>query len=476
MADTVFYSEKIVEEFIKKKLCQDDKLLYKYYQDVDVQKFRSRLSKFKNIDDDISVVVQTYITDSVRDILLNIIGNLTQYLKPYGDLIISGGEAFNTYFDREDRVVTTDIDTKFSPFIRLDKSHIVSSNDPKMFGYIQVIKLLLWNKLGQVVTSINTIICRRVQKFVISSPVGKLLGITFPKNTHALNRRYTLIKKNKLKNILIDVELFAIDLKLKYYVPSEKKIKMNNIGGIIDIAFMRTNEFGYDATYTKDSGIFIRNPITKHITYNKSILYASKKFLIDDIYHMQKFNLRPTKKSKDQKRMYLFCKKVLKVKNIKSNDSLDSIYKKSIVKVKSISKNLLNRPIFNKKDLEKAMRVNPLKYVNVTTQPDKQKILKQLSFGIKGANGLDIPGYLPTYSKYRFMINTGKWVINNSPTYIHNEANYRPTEIKPKHNVTLQLPNMLYGYSQARDSWMLPRLVRKSALIPLVGLKNTLLV
>ena len=274
MADAAFYSEKSIDEFIKTKLCQSDKLLYKYYQDVNIQKFRSRLSKFKtqSTDDDIYVVVQTCITDSIRDILRTTIGNLTEYLKPYGDLIVSGGEAFNAYFDRESRIITTDIDTKFTPVIRIDKSHLITSQDPKLFGYLQVIKLLLWNKLGQLVTRLNTIICKRIEKFVTSSKIGKLLGITIPKSSH-LNRRYTLIKKSKLTSVLIDIELFAIDLPVKYFRPMYNKLQINNIGGVLDIAFMRSNEFGFEATYTKDSGMWIRNPVTKQMSYNKKILY-----------------------------------------------------------------------------------------------------------------------------------------------------------------------------------------------------------
>mgnify|MGYP006897443883 CR=1 FL=1 len=39
-----------------------------------------------------------------------------------GDIVISGGEAFNIYFDRDSRVITSDIDTKFVPRFRKNNS------------------------------------------------------------------------------------------------------------------------------------------------------------------------------------------------------------------------------------------------------------------------------------------------------------------------------------------------------------------
>lgn len=206
MMDTGYYSKKTIEEFIKSTLCQDDTLLYKYYQDVDVQKFKSRLSRFRDIDDNISKFVQTCITEVTRDVIINIIEELTLFMKPFGDLIMSGGAAFNAYFDTDNRIITTDIDTKFTPLFKVD-GKLITSKDSKFFGLLQVAKLLIWNKLGQIVTRYNSIICKRIQKYIIETPIGKLLGISFTKG-HSLNRRYTLIKKDKARNVLIDIELF----------------------------------------------------------------------------------------------------------------------------------------------------------------------------------------------------------------------------------------------------------------------------
>jgi hypothetical protein len=466
MADAAFYSEKTIEEFIKTKLCQKDSKLFEYYNNVEISKFRKRLSTFKDIDEDIKTVVQTCITDATRDIIRTTIGELARFLKPFGDLIVSGGEAFNAYFDRDTRIITTDIDTKFTPVIRLDKRHVITSKNPAFFGYLQITKLILWNKLGQLVTKLNNIFVRRIERFVTKSKIGKLLGITI---NGSLKRRYTLIKKSRESSVLIDIELFAIDLPVKFFLPSRKKIVPENIGGVLDIAFMRPAEFGYEVTYTKDSGMYIRNPVTKKLTYDKSILIASKKFLIDDIYFLQKYKLRPSKKEKDQKRIFMFSKYVLKVSSISPRDSLETIYKKSIKKVSGSPTNLLKRPIFTKRYLIQALRVNPMDYESVTTKPDEKKVVKQLFYGLKGVNGLKIPGYHPTFSNYRFLPNKGKWVKMNNPAYVHNEATYRPETINKISKVSLK--NVFYGYNPARDSWLPPQIINKSAMIPFVGLK-----
>jgi hypothetical protein len=62
-------------------------------------------------------------------------------MKSMGDIIISGGEAFNMYMDFKDRIITSDIDAKFVPKI---------PTDAKYFGKLQAIKLIMWDKLGKI--------------------------------------------------------------------------------------------------------------------------------------------------------------------------------------------------------------------------------------------------------------------------------------------------------------------------------------
>ena len=464
MSDESMYSEKARHSFIRDALCQKDAMLYKYYQRGQVQKFRRRLGQYRDIDKGIKNVVQTYMTDATRDVIIQIIKKLTLYMKPFGDLVISGGEAFNAYLDRDFRIVTTDVDTKFTPQVLKEPEH--------MFGFIQYAKLFMWDKLGQIVTQFDTLIRSRIKKLVTESPIGKFLGVSFPRGTMGhLHRRYTLLKKSRAEGTLIDIELFAIDLPMRFYVPSLKKISTVNIGGLLDVAFMRPKEFGFEASHTRSPGLFVRNPITGVLRDEKSVLVASGDFLLHDLYALQKYNLRPDKKEKDRARMYVFCKHVLDAKVTKS-DSMNELYRKSIPLV-AVRKRKTKRPPVSLAYLARRItRLDPYKYESVTTVPEKKKVVKYYFYGLKGSNGLTIPGYAPTNSKYRFNVTNGKWVKNSDPLYIHNEANYRPVNIS-KYTVSKSLPveDTLYGYNPTRDKWMPPELVRKAAMIPLVGLK-----
>ena len=464
--DEQVYSQSVIDAFIRDKLCQSDKVLYRYYQEVDVEKFRKRLRTFRNVDEDVKTVVQTLITDATRDLIYRIIRILTDEMKPYGDVIISGGEAINTYLDFNRRIVTTDIDTKFTPVIRIGKE-LLPSKHTSMFAYIQLAKLKMWNLLGKLVVRFNKVILGRIKKLVIKSPIGKLLGISFPRR---LTRRYTLIKKSKTDAVLIDIELCAIDMKLSYWMASDNKVSPRTIGGLLDIAYMRPLEFGYEATHHKAQGIHVTNPVTGKNTFDKKILYASSKFLIEDIYFLQKFNLRPTKKEKDRKRLYTFAKYVLGVKDVRSSDSIDTIFKKSKSRAGGYPTSLLARPALTNKEVKRTLRIDPNKYKAVTTKPLPEKIYKQLFYGIKASNGVVIPGYSQTLSNYRFDINVGNWVRNKNPLYIHNEATHRPNAIKNFPKVPVE--DTLYGYNPARNILMPKVLVRKAAMIPLVGLKN----
>ena len=480
--DIKFYSEKSVRTFVKKTLCQNDSVLYKYYQDDEYQKFRARISRlYKDKDSDFETVIQTYITDATRDIIRETIGDIGKYMRPMGDLIIAGGEAFNSYFYRDSRIITTDIDTKFTPIFKTSDGKILSKNSPFFFGYLQVAKLLLWDYLGKIVVRLNNVIHDRINNIIMKTKVAKIFNISFGDGPW-LSRRYTLIKKMKQsqsnnvveKDVLVDIELFAIDLKLKYFLPSDGKVRTRNIGGLLDIAFMRPSEVGFESTYTREQGMYIRNIITNKVTYNKDILIAGKKFLVEDLYLMQSLGLRPQKKNKDKTRMFIFCKDVLKIPNIRTDDSIEKIFLKSIPKIQE-KKNvhLMRRPVFTKVYVSRALKVDPNKYQKYTTDVKQSKILYQLVLGLKGAKGQNIPGYAPSMSNYRFNFRTKKWVQNESSEYIKNEATYilKPTKKVPK-APKVQLKNMLYGYRANRNSWMPSRLVNKAAMIPIVGLKN----
>ena len=456
--DDNYYSEKVRKDFIQTILCKNDATLIRYYQNGEILKFRKRLSKISD-DSSVEQVVYTFVTDSIRDIIYDIIGKLTLYMRPMGDLVISGGEAFNIYFDKNNRIVTSDIDTKFIPTFT-----------ENLFRNIQVSKILLWDKLGKVSESFENLISKRVKKFVETSKVGKFLGIRIPPSGPYVSRRYTLIKKSKQsdknnvreKNVLIDVEVFALDLKLKFFLPSDKTVTTRNLGGILDIAFMRPGEIGYEVVFSREKGLFYKKFGTDKMIYNKNILFADKKFLIEDLYIMNSLGLRPHKKRKDQKRIYTFAKKVLKLKNIsKSGDIFEKVLK-SIPKPKT---KLFRRRTISEKYVNLAKSINPIKYGSRTTPVEKSK---KLLLGLKGTKGLSVPGFKPTKSNYRFNLTSQKWVRDGRPSYIRD----RPTNIPNKIKDSYKARDVLYGYNPVRNRRVSPKILKSAALIQFVGLKN----
>lgn len=465
--DNDYYSNEIIDNFIKKTVCQNDETLYKYYESNDIKKFRRRLEILKVPHKTIETIIYTWVVDILRSVIHTVVGDLTIFLKPMGDLVVTGGEAFNIYMERKDRIITSDIDTKFVP--------IFNVND-HFFENLQVTKLLLWDKLGDVSKTIEPTVRKYIEHFK-NSKLSKLFGISLPKEGPIIFRRYTLIKKSKQSSnnvlnvtpddVLIDVELFALDLKLKYFSTIDNKINTRNIGGILDIAFMRPNEFGYEVACNKcTKGIIYRNKFLNKIVYNPNISYASENFLINDLYLMQTLGLRPSKKEKDLQRMTLFSKRVLGVNSITSKDTFYTIFNKVYNKLnknnipKRNTKN--NLPLSLKK---LALQVNPYKWQD-RTEPQKLKTISLT--GLKGPRFLNIEPLVRTSGPFRFNLNTKTWLRNNSVNYVKNEYNFRiPRSYIPSNN-------MPYGFNPKRNKET--KILKLSAQIPLVGLKNRVIV
>jgi len=484
--DKDYYSEKAINLFVKKDICQNDKLLFKYYQDLDIHKFRRRLQILKIEHKKIEQAVYVYITDSIRDIILQFIGNLTEYMKPMGDLIISGGEAFNTYFSREDRIITSDIDTKFIPIMKTMDGKLIGPLYYKYFGYLQAVKLILWDYLGKSCNHIGKLVRKRLLN-IDSEKISKLLGIKLSNLGPWVTRRYTLIRKHKQStnnsgnitegDVLIDVELFALDLNIKYYSVEKDKIELQRLGGILDMAIMRPFEVGYEVLYSHISGMFYRNPLTGKTQFNKNIKIAGKKFLINDLYLMKSLGLRPKKKEKDKKRILTFSKKVLGIKNISSATSDKELFSKATKKVAKLdaSYDIKDRPIFNPtKYLTLASKINPYKNLKYVTPPDKRKVISQFMFGLNGPRNLNIPGFTKTSGPFRFNSDKTKWIKNKSDLYIKNEFAFRKnrSNINIKYNLSNLSGIILYGFSPKRDEWISKNILKKSSLIPFIGLKN----
>ena len=123
--DEKSYSKVRIQSFMNENLFFKDAKLKKYFdrnEQRDLGKFRQRLhDKFP--DKDLEKMVYVVVTDSIRDIILDTIGELTEMFKSSGDLIVSGGEAFNLYVDYADRIITTDIDAKFVPFMKTNAKY-----------------------------------------------------------------------------------------------------------------------------------------------------------------------------------------------------------------------------------------------------------------------------------------------------------------------------------------------------------------
>jgi hypothetical protein len=462
--DQNVYSEAVINRFIKKNLFFGDATLERYYINDDVTSFRKRVHRlYKN--QSFEKIVYALVTDSVRDIIYQIIGELSEFLYKSGDLVISGGEAFNFYMERKDRLITSDIDTKFVPKFKYDN---------KYFGKLQAVKLLLWDKLGEIATRYDKKIRARFQA---KTKIAKFVGLGFSEKGPHVKRRYSLIKKKKSGNgpepskgdVFIDVELFALDLKIRYYSCASGKIIDTNIGGILDIPLMRPGEFGYEVVESKKKGVTYTNKVTGSIVKDDRIFVAGRRFLIDDVFLMHKLGLRPEKKEKDRQRMIKMAKIITKQVNFDSSDSMQSVYDR-VHKVKMTP--LKRRKTDGIVSIADAMKINPRKYEAYTTPPDEKRIAKQFVYGLKASTPtMRVQGFAKTYGNQRFNLNNQLWVRNKSSNYVKNEYNFRPTELNtiPEQ---LQIKKTLYGYRPIRDKWIPDTLVKKAAQIPFVGLKK----
>ena len=462
--DEKSYPKPVINAFLQKNMFFGDATLKKYYDQGDVKRFRARVHK-KYSDKQFTKVVYALVTDSIRDIILDTVGELTVFMKSMGDLIISGGEAFNMYMDYKDRVITTDIDAKFVPRLK---------RNVKFFGRLQAIKLILWDKLGKIAKRLNLRIKRRVLSR--KGKLFKFLGLGFKKTGPYVTRRYTLIKKKKggktnkpvKDDIFVDVELFALDLNLRYLCPSSGKIEDFTMGGILDVPFMRPNEFGYEVVkdVTRPS-ISYRNMSTGNIKVNDKVMVASKEFLIEDIYLMQKLNLRPEKKDKDRQRLFRLSK--LFTKSVKSTDSMDTLFKK--VRPKMVKK-MRSQRRFTTPRMLNASRVNPFKYKEFTTIPSVKRLSKQIVHGIKpSVPNTIVEGFEKTHGNQRLNLNTYTWKKNNTNEYVKNEFNLRPKEPMNLPN-NLNTQETLYGFRPRRDGWVPKPLLQRASQIPFVGLKT----
>ena len=465
--DEHIYSKSTIKKFLNENLFFRDPKLRKYFErdeQRDLGKFRSRV-KSAHSDKTFEKMVYVLVTDSIRDIILDTVGEITEYMKSMGDIIISGGEAYNLYTPYDEHIVTSDIDAKFVPRLPVN---------PKFFGKLQATKLMLWNKLGEIAKRLNL----RVKNRIMSrkDKIFKYLGIGFKSSGPYVTRRYTLIKKKKTSttnkhgagDIFIDVELFALDLNIRYFNPKSGKIEDYTMGGILDIPFMRPKEFGYEVVLSRRKGVTYRNMNTGKLVTNNKVYVASKEFLIEDIYLMHKLKLRPEKKEKDRQRLIKLSK--LFDKRIPASLSIEDVFKR--IKPKLVKR---GTPVTKKNaivPMNKAKQVNPYNYKNFTTKPTEERLSKQLVHGLKSVSkNTKINGYEKSNGNKRFNLKTLTWMNVKNNAYVKNEFNLRPEKALPiPKNINTR--NTLYGYKPKRNYWVPKQILNKAAAIPFVGLKK----
>jgi len=467
--DDQIYSKPVIEKFIQDNLFFKDPKMKKYYDrnlQRDLGKFRARAhSAHKS--ENFEKIMYVFVTDSIRDIILNTIGEITEYMKPMGDVIVSGGEAFNLYTDFDDRIITSDIDAKFVPRLPVN---------PKYFGKLQATKLMLWNKMGELAQRLNLKIKNRILSMKKKNPkLFKFLGIGFKNSGPFVTRRYTLIKKKKTRNdnkpgksdVFIDVELFALDLNIRFFSPETGRIQDVTMGGILDIPFMRPKEFGYEVVLSRRRGVTYRNLNTGKLVTDNRVYVASKEFLIEDIYLMHKLNLRPEKKEKDRQRLVKLAK--LFDKRISGSNSIEDVFKR-------VKGKIVKRAPVVKKDakvpMNRAKKVDPYKYKNYTTKPVQDKLSKQIVHGLKPVvKNMNVNGYTKSSGNKRFNLNTLEWKNVKNNSYVKNEFNLRPEKALPLPK-NMNITKTLYGYKPRRNQWVPKELLNKAAAIPFVGLKK----
>ena len=462
--DTGIYSQATLDKYIISNVCQDDKTLYKYYTDGKTKEFRGRLSKL--IDQKkMSKIALTLCTDVMRDYIYKIVQQMNKLLAPYGDLIVSGGEAFNLYLSKESRVVTGDIDTKFVPGIHPD--------DPEFFGKLQVVRLAMWDALGRMAKKANNTSMQKYNDTLKKNKLARMLGLQIENKPFRF--RYTLLPKQKRGrtvgpregNVFMDVGIFALDLNVKYYKSSAKRVMAQKLGGILDAPIIRRDEFSSDVY--KD---FIRHTV-------RGIPLASKRFLLEDLELLVKYGIRKGDKlKKDKIRLKLFIQDVLKANIKPTAASFNAI-------MKIAKKHLPTRPKTPKRTIKPFptnnwRKFNPAAHESLIAPLSQSQLTFLLYPLINDAVPLR---RLPV--SFRFCPKRARWTRVKCTQRRGNMMRIRPA---PNAEISVDKLNkirarvipilkkdqfpmqtLLYGYIPSRNDWMPIGLVNKAILIGLLG-------
>mgnify|MGYP000047004475 CR=1 FL=1 len=456
--DSEYYEQKVIDKFLLKHVFQNDTVLERYCAEGKVGKFRARAARLpKPCVVDVNNGILALVNSAIKDVLLTECSKMSTDLKPFGYLILAGGEAVNTYMIKPQRTVTADLDFKFVPsFIG------VPVTSKKYFGYLQYAKLYMWNMLGRAALHLSNSPAVKVRLMKLQkSSIGRCLNLDFA--GYRFKRRYNLMPKlrqsNKAKpgpgDVLIDVELMALDF----------TYKGNSLPGIIDIAYMRKGELGAGILFGARRGLDYCNTLTGKTIRNRTLPVAGGHYLLDDMYIMVALKLRAKKYQKDRKRLDKFSKYALLAPNgedIKNTAEFSRLSDKKLPKLVQTKK-------ITPRMVEYIKKINPSKYSSHTVALPRSKILK-LSFPLKGPRGMVVKNYTPVKnSQYKFDPQAMQWVHNSSKFYIRNMATHRATTNIPS---IVMLKPQLYGFRADRDSWIDKDILQKVASIPLIGYKD----
>ena len=464
--DEKYYSPKTVDEFARQVICMGKADMFRAWMDNDPVKWRKLARKHKMSDAQLEKMLYVLLTDTSRGTLYQMVAHMTSKMLPLGEMIIGGGEAFNHYSPREQRIVTSDIDTKFVPAFKFGKK--------RTFLHYQCTRLLMWDQMEGLRRRFNSKMSANVRR-AAATKLGRFLNLSASPVPSRLTRRYTLKGKEKQQgntnnvspgNTLADIEIFALDITLGWWHPEQNKTVRATLGGMLDAVLLRRDEMGADVW---DDRVYIKE---------RGVMMAGKKYLIDDLYLLNKLGLRKEKADKDRKRMYIFSKYVLKIPGVRSSMSTDTLFKHIKPRIAKIKATPRVRKKFQPKlAYDNASKVNPLRNEQRGVSKPKRTRSHHLALSLHAPRGLKVPGYKETAGDFRFNTETLKWVRNRRRTYIHNEETHR---INKNSDVNIQLNDIqavrlektLRGYNPTRDNYIPVDFRRRAALIQFAGLPD----
>jgi len=382
-------------------------------------------------------IIQSSLTNALRPLLHHLINMIDMEMSRYGKLIISGGEAFNLNVKKQFREITPDIDTKFIPLYGYDRSEGMTqglfnafmlqaseqmwyvamekatayANSRKVYRFFYEnvlypleqqdifralhVKFLTPEELppedgDDEITPIcrkHSYICRLVKKksgrpYFICSDEQHPCKFRLDKKNYIsqvpFRKRKTVLSKDMDRNILFDIELFAIDLYMNNMMRLDYVYSLENdqveytgkfvddyllhVSGMLDMPFMRPGELGYNLINPENHTTFeavtdmydlnflicpensLRFRTLNMIQYRGPITTASVHFLREDIHIMQRYGLRSdAKRAKDMYRERVLAD----VNNLANNKIIPPLKHIATTSIQEFTCKELDNVVFN---------------------------------------------------------------------------------------------------------------------------------